>query len=150
VHDKPVNLWVAKFVGAYPINVISAYWQADQPEIRLFSEDGPSVTVGHRLAEEMIKAEIRGSFILGIRPQFVKVLPGGSPNGKLAGEVYTRQVLGTQILYILRSGEHELRSVVSSEHRFDLGEPVAIEFDWDNALVFDNDSEKCVIAGCEA
>ena len=146
VHDRPKNLWVAKFVGAYPINVISGFWQPGQLELALFDSDGSKIATTATLQEKMRKANVQPEFTLGIRPEFLKLTPKGSTNGKLNAEVFTRQILGTQILYVLRAGQHELRAVISSENQFDLGDMISIDFDWDHALIFDNESEKCLIA----
>ena len=146
VHDKPVNLWVAKFVGAYPINVIDGFWQPGQLELALFDSDGPKITTTATLQEKMREANVQPEFILGIRPQFLKLMPEGSTNGKLNAEVFTRQVLGTQILYVLHAGQQELRAVVSSENQFDLGDMISVDFDWDHALIFDKEGEQCLIA----
>ena len=56
-------------------------------------------------------------------------------------EIYTRQILGTAILYELKVGNRLLRSVRPTAQLFDPGQPVRIGFDWEDALVFDRQTE---------
>jgi hypothetical protein len=60
-------------------------------------------------------------------------------------EVYTRQILGTDILYELASNGHLLRAVTPTSQLFDIGDPVAIRFDWTDAFVFDPESGDALI-----
>ena len=58
------------------------------------------------------------------------------------GEVFTRQVLGTAILYDVRSGDDHVRSVTSSQDQVERGSDVAINFAWENAFFFDQQTEQ--------
>ena len=147
VHDKPANLWVAKFVGAHPINVMDCYWHPSTPELTLFTPQGPKVRVGDRLRRKMAEVGVKEQFILGIRPHYLRLSPDTGGGDRLPAEVFTRQVLGTQILYSLLVGGHELSAVVSSEQRFEPGARVAVECDWAHAIIFDKETELCQVAG---
>ena len=70
----------------------------------------------------------------------------GSPVGEVAGEIYTRQILGTEILYEIKTGDGIVRSVVPTAQLHDEGQPVRLGIDWTNALFFDRDSELTILA----
>lgn len=137
VHDNPANLWVAKFIGAYPINVISCLFNREESLISLFEPHGPKLPVDLALRNLIHMGEVEGEFILGVRPQYVQIVGTDECKPKILGVVYTRQVLGTQILYTLKFEAHELRAVVSSEFRFEVGQSVYVHLDLDHAFCFE-------------
>jgi hypothetical protein len=76
---------------------------------------------------------------MGVRPEHLALtsLNGPVKADGLQSEVYTRQILGTDILYELVSNGHILRAVTPTSQLFDIGDPVVIGFDWTDAFVFD-------------
>ena len=136
VYRAPRNLWVARFIGAHPINVIDAALTADGA--RLLA-DGAWATELPTATRAVIQERAQGRFLIGVRPEHLTMAPAdraGSGNG-LQAEVYTRQILGTDILYELTSNGHLLRAVTPTSHLFDPGDRVAVGFDWRDAFVFD-------------
>lgn len=146
IHNAPTNLWVAQFIGAQPINVVDAYWQPGVATARLFAEDGPQVDLDSGFGEKLQARDVDSAFILGVRPEFLSVKPANGESGGIRGEVYTRQVLGNHILYHIQADGHELRAVTPAQYRLELGQPVAVEFDWSHSFVFDRDSQQCLIS----
>ena len=58
------------------------------------------------------------------------------------GEIFTRQVLGTSILYDVRSDSDHVRSVTGSQDQLERGSSVAINFAWQHAFFFDRQTEE--------
>lgn len=146
IHNSPANLWVAQFVGAQPINIMDAYWKVDTNAVTLFNEDGPVIDAEDDFRGNLKQEGVEHAFVLGLRPEFVRVTTGISGENELRGEIFARQVLGNQILYHVLCDGHELRALTSAQHKLELEEPVIIEFDWANAFVFDRNTQACVIA----
>jgi ABC-type sugar transport system ATPase subunit len=83
--------------------------------------------------------------LVGIRPEHVSVAPGAAgASGSRAGEIYTRQILGTDILYEIAVDGEILRAVTPTSRVFSPGDAVAVGFDWNEALVFDKATEECI------
>ena len=140
VYRTPRNLWVAQFIGAHPINVIDASLTANGAQLLpdgAWSKEMPGST--HSVVHGKTSG---GRFLVGVRPEHLVMAPADRPlnaDGWQA-EVYTRQILGTDILYELVSNGHVLRAVTPTSQLFDIGDPVAISFDWTDAFVFDPES----------
>jgi multiple sugar transport system ATP-binding protein len=137
VYRMPRNLWVAKFIGAHPINVIDASLTVDGA--RLLPDGAWSTRMPESVRSLVQGKTPNGKFLIGLRPEHLAL---ASLNGPLAAdglqtEVYTRQILGTDILYELISNGHILRAVTPTSQLFDIGDPVVIGFDWTDAFVFD-------------
>jgi hypothetical protein len=62
----------------------------------------------------------------------------------MPGEIYTRQILGTDVLYEIKTGDETLRAVTPTSRLLDPGMPVGIDIDWSNAFIFDRQSEFCL------
>jgi ABC-type sugar transport system ATPase subunit len=140
VYRTPRNLWVAQFIGAHPVNVIDASLTASGAQLL---PDGAWSTGMPNPVRSVIDGKTSGGkFRIGIRPEHVSVAPANRPfdTDGWQAEVYTRQILGTDILYELASNGHLLRAVTPTSQLFDIGDPVAIRFDWTDAFVFDPES----------
>lgn len=142
IHNAPENLWVAQFIGSQPINVLDTFWQPGASQARLFGQEGPALTMAPGFGERLRAEKVTDSFVLGVRPEFVKLKPANGEADGLRGEVYTRQVLGNQILYHIQSDGHELRAVTPAQYKLELGEAVVVDFDWENAFVFDRETQQ--------
>jgi len=73
----------------------------------------------------------------------VKLRPvNGADGSAWKGEVFTRQVLGTSILYDVRSANSHITSVSDSEDQLNVGSNVGVEMLWSRAFFFDKQTEK--------
>ena len=137
IYQAPCNLWVAQFIGSHPINVIDASLTADGARLLAAGGGGASPLPAPVRARVERQAN-DGSFLVGIRPEHLALRPAnGADTGAWQAEVYTRQILGTDILYELSSHGHLLRAVTPTAQLLDIGQPVTIDVDWNEAFVFD-------------
>jgi multiple sugar transport system ATP-binding protein len=134
VYQAPRNLWVAQFIGSHPINVFEA--DLTGAEAKLLREGAWAVP------SPAVKPAGRdpagnGRFRVGIRPEHLALKPLDGAAAGLPAEVYTRQILGTDILYELTAHGETLRAVTPTSQVFDVGDKVAVRFDWSDAFLFD-------------
>ncbi len=73
---------------------------------------------------------------LGVRPEFVELRICPSSDVPVAARVYTRQVLGNQILYDLIIDHHHVRAISTSKDEFQINDQVFLEFSWPDVFVF--------------
>ena len=78
-----------------------------------------------------------------MRPEYLQISREAG-TGTVPGEVYTRQILGTDVLYEIRAGDTLLRSVRPIVDVFAEGDEVEVGIDWQHAFVFDPGSEEWV------
>jgi hypothetical protein len=65
----------------------------------------------------------------------------GAGGGGLEGRVFTRQVLGSSIVYDITVGrETHVQAVAASMLDLGAGEPVRLGFEWDRCLLFDRET----------
>ncbi len=147
LYRRPRNLWVARFIGAHPINVLAGQLDAAEPRVHLFEGGGWSVNLPPQLASAWRSQLAVPEIVVGVRPEHLTVTADGfSDPAQIAGEIYTRQILGTAILYELKVGDRLLRSVLPASQLFEVEQPVHVGFDWNDALVFDRQTEASLLS----
>ncbi len=137
VYQAPRNLWVAQFIGSHPINILDATLTAEGA--RILGDGSWIMPVPDSVRDRITSRTADGRFQIGVRPEHLSVKPAAGKTGQTA-EVYTRQILGTDILYELTTDGHLVRAVTPTSHLHEIGDRVAIDFDWDEAFLFDPDS----------
>ena len=82
-------------------------------------------------------------FILGVRPEYIKI----SKDGKFKAEVYGAMPTGMESTVKLRIGDFLLTSVVFGSVTFPIGEEVCFDIVGDGILLFDRKSGKLITSG---
>jgi len=142
LYQAPRNMWIARFIGAHPINILDAKAVDNGQRAYLMPNDHWPVTLPDQIVRGLQGKLTRPEVYVGIRPEHLVVGSGApSPLGEVAGEIYTRQILGTEILYEIKTGDGLLRAVVPTAQLFEIGQPVRIGIDWTNIFFFDRDTE---------
>ncbi len=144
IYDSPANMWVARFVGPYHINLLEASIETENGQ-SYARTDFARLHFSDRTVQRMQRAGVPSKVVLGFRPEYTRLASVPTSDHSLPTEVYTRQALGNEILYELRSNKHVLRAAVPAQQRFEIGSQVHVDFDWDQALLFDAQTEKTIL-----
>lgn len=83
------------------------------------------------------------SYVLAIRPQYIKI----SKDGKTPAIVYGSMPTGTETTLKIRVGEYLLTSVLFDKNIYPIGEEVEISYSGDNILLFDRVSGELLTTG---
>ena len=144
LYQAPTNLWIARFIGSHPINVLSARLDANADRAHLLPDDRWSVVIPPPIGAVLRGATAAGEVYVGVRPEHLRLAAGrpADGSGEIAAEIYTRQILGTEILYELRVEDLMLRAVTPASQVFDICQWVRVGFDWSDAFVFDRGTER--------
>lgn len=140
LYQAPADLWAAQFVGAHPINVIPA--QLDGGTVNLATDQQWRQDAPPEISAALAAAGERAA--VAVRPEHLEIEAIGStvPAGSVAAEVYTRQILGTEVLYELQVGALLLRAVTPTSRLYSPGDAVSARFQWTDTFVFDGDGAR--------
>jgi multiple sugar transport system ATP-binding protein len=140
VYNRPTNLFVARFMGAPPMNTLSARLEA--------TSEGAVATVGH--AEAVIRfpvptqAEswIGRQVVLGIRPECIAEPTRHFSNASgealtIAAPVEMIEPTGAETIVVLRLGEERALGRVSPDLRSRVGETGKFAVDTRKISLFD-------------
>jgi multiple sugar transport system ATP-binding protein len=143
IYQDPRNLWVAQFIGSHPINVIEALLSSG--EARLLQNGAWRMPIPGAVRSATLGKDQDSRVLVGVRPEHLTLSPVSATNSDgLHAEIYTRQILGTDILYELTTNGELLRAVTPTSRLFEIGDRVSLDFDWNEAFVFDPDSGNAV------
>jgi multiple sugar transport system ATP-binding protein len=143
VYNAPICTWVSQFVGSHPINLFRIRLDPSRPQAFPTGRPEAALPIDPALHSRLRSAAPSGELVVGIRPEFVNLTPPREAgDGAWHGEVYTRQVLGTSILYDVRSANGHVRAVSSSQNQHDPGRRVLVEFAWTSVFFFDSQTEQ--------
>ncbi len=123
VYNEPDNLFVAKFIGSPPMNIL----------------DMEIISKADRKIERLVDKKDK-NVIAGLRPEDIKVVP--ESEGRLKGKLkMIGPAGGESLLYITIEGK-EFMAKVWEKPPFNEGERIGIEFDESKLLLFDKEKEK--------
>ncbi len=131
VYNEPINMFVAKFLGTPPINIVPATVEGN--EIHMYGD----------VFKEEISSEIvenHQNLFVGLRPEFIRV----TENGKY--RVYVDQVeyIGRDKALIFRfdGQENTCKAIIPSELEVEVGSYVNIDFK--RYFIFDEEGNRLV------
>lgn len=136
IYERPATQWVASFVGPHRINLLDADFRMDAGEAWIETAVGRLV-VDEPLARCIQQAAPSSRVVVGIRPEIADLAVQPQSHRSFPVEVYTRQHLGNEVLYHLKSADTMLRGVASAMHQFQIGDSLYFNFAWGHALWFD-------------
>jgi multiple sugar transport system ATP-binding protein len=145
MYNRPRNKWVARFIGAHPINLLDCVVDVEEHGLRPTANQEILFRVPSFFYETLRRRTGAQDVILGVRPEFVDIETSSTDGAQFRAEVFTRQVLGSGILYELSVGSGIVRSVVPATKNYRAGTQVFVGFDWDHVLLFDKTSELCLL-----
>ncbi|MBT9372834.1 ABC transporter ATP-binding protein [Rhizobium sp. CSW-27] len=132
LYDRPVNRFVAGFIGSPAMNFIPAVRRGG--ELHLDLRPGPV----QRLAVEAPVREGEG-VVIGLRPEHLRRVP--EAQARLALPVGAIESTGSST-YLVSDTQPEINVVIGERLRVARGETVFLDFDRDNLHLFDTGSER--------
>lgn len=132
---RPANIFVAKFIGTPPINLIKAtFLQREGKNFLVLA--GGEIFLPLPEPKSCFLSKLRGeNFLLGIRPEHIYLNPRDSRFPKLKAKLESREPLGKETIYNLKLGRINLKAVGKE---VDLpSQEVEIELDLDRVHIFE-------------
>jgi multiple sugar transport system ATP-binding protein len=138
VYNRPANLFVARFMGAPPMNTLSARLEA--------TSSGPVAVIGQGEIRFPVPAEatswIGRTVVLGIRPECIAEPTryfGGGPGAAvtIAAAVEMIEPTGAETIVVLRLGDERALGRVSPDLRLRSGETALFVVDTRKINLFD-------------
>lgn len=124
VYEEPINMFVAKFLGNPPINILEAKLKSGQ----LILKDETVIEKGFEQPDQDV--------YIGLRPEFLKV----STNGKITANIDLVEHIGrdTMVICELIGYKNTLRAIIPSDKDVDLHNQ--IKFNYTKLFVFNKET----------
>ncbi|WP_308915830.1 ABC transporter ATP-binding protein [Jannaschia sp. LMIT008] len=134
---RPVNRFVAGFIGAPTMNILPARLYRDAEVLRVRGE-GFDLPLTPAQDAALRAAGLEGAVEIGIRPSSFTTDPaGGAP---IEMTVSVAEYLGAQSVLNTRVGPHEVLAEVASTRRLRSGERATFHVAPDDIMIFDPES----------
>lgn len=134
VYHKPVNLFVAGFVGSPPMNFIKCSLNTRNARTVL-KADAFEIDVSQRLPHP---PETASEVTLGIRPEDVKVSNSKTPKA-IEGEVYVVEPLGAESMVNIKLGKDIVKAKTTALTDSAVGKRTWVEFSRSKVHIFSED-----------
>ncbi len=136
---KPVNKFVAGFLGTPPMNFLDATLEARGDEVFAVAEGFALRLEGEKTALSN-SASNRG-VTLGVRPSDIEYAPAAPADRALQLNVLVSEYVGAQSVLLCQSGSNKVTVEVKSETPLALGQTLTFAVDPNRIHLFDRKSE---------
>jgi len=139
LYDRPINQFVAGFLGTPPMNFMSGRVEEDAGKI-LFNEGSAKIELPGRLRQAMGAVSGREA-VFGVRPEDISI---GDGSAVIRAKVNVLEPLGDEMIVYLSTDYHDLICKAPSHQQVAVDDLVGLNFDIDKAHLFDPESGKNV------
>ncbi|MET1101862.1 MAG: ABC transporter ATP-binding protein [Pyrodictiaceae archaeon] len=142
LYNKPVNLFVAGFIGSPPMNFIEGSIIEEDGEY-YFESEGLKLKLSKDLGE--LVASNSTDVILGIRPEHIKVITSGEADNAIDATVYVIEPLGRDLVINVKVGDTLLKVLSAPGLKLEPGQKVKLVFPEEKMHFFDKYTEKTIV-----
>jgi ABC-type sugar transport system ATPase subunit len=135
VYDRPINRFVASFIGSPEMNFIDGTVVRENERLRFVSDDG---CVTQDLGPKQLIRNADNGVVLGIRPEHIRLGPQKEGPGYVQIEVVEH--LGFQTMIMGRTGCVQITALVDRMESLKSGVSVGIDIDPGMIHLFDRQS----------
>ena len=138
LYQRPVNEFVARFVGAQPMNILEAALTPDEGDVPLLA--GPGFKVAMPAARALNGAALPRRLGLGVRAEEIAVAAEAGAATPIAARIAWVEHLGARHILDLRLGDTLVKAAVPRDFRAAADDTVWIGFDPRPHRLLDRDS----------
>lgn len=117
VYHRPVNRFVAEFIGSPPMNIVDAEVSEADGRISLVGV-GFNLSLDENASGRLRQTKLPRQMAFGIRPERIAVAPKATDRTPIDAEVLWAEQLGNRSILKLRVGKATLKAVVPPDHGF--------------------------------
>ncbi|TMQ71390.1 MAG: sn-glycerol-3-phosphate ABC transporter ATP-binding protein UgpC [Candidatus Eisenbacteria bacterium] len=139
VYERPMNLFVAQFIGTPPMNFMKATIGKDGATLEGAALRLPTPASWRALAARHVDRAV----VIGIRPENIALANGAAPaHDGVTAVVEVVELLGSEAVFHGRVGDDLLAAKTESRHAPSLGASVPLRFDLEALHLFDAASQR--------
>jgi multiple sugar transport system ATP-binding protein len=144
IYHRPRNIFVATFIGSPPMNIIEASLSSIGDKLHFISGDFKLQVPGHLVD---IVTRLPGKALVGLRPEHITIENTPSQNAFVLGTVDLTELLGSEQLVQVRTGDKQLTVTrVDPFRKLPAGHPVSLAVAAEEIHVFDPGTQESVSA----
>ena len=138
IYRHPVNIFVARFVGDPPMNILRAHLEGDHLSLLGLAK----LPLTTDIRSKLVNSAGDPGIMVGLRPKDLQVVSPTSKEAIFNGEVKNLQVLGETSIVTLVVDSNELRVKLETQGAPVRGEHIGLKLNLDDCYFFDARSER--------
>lgn len=145
IYNQPANTFVANFIGSPSMNFFDCKFQVHNGAGLLMHHAGGRVPLDDQRCRLLHQIpENTGTFILGIRPEYLR-LHAQPPNNSLwHGKVYIVEPLGSKTVVHVQLGQDIIQAITPADYRPTVGAPQWLELNPDHIHIFSKSTGQAI------
>ena len=146
LYDRPVNKFVASFIGTPPMNFFDGHILAQNSSIAFLSEDGMQLQIAEQQTKKFRQLD-KQKVVLGIRPEHIgsAIAENSETVGRISAVVDVVEPMGAETYVYLKSETTSFVSRVDSHKKYMVGEKIELAVAMDRAHFFDVNTDKAIL-----
>lgn len=140
IYDRPANVFVARFVGDPPMNILTCHLQADTLVVNGDMQFHLPLPLQDRLL--VVNQLGQGKLKLGVRPKDVRLMPVDAENIDARGRVQEVDTLGQTTIVNVEIGSVEIKVKVATRKAPDRDANVGITLDRSKLYYFNSETDQ--------
>jgi len=145
LYNKPVNRFVAGFIGSPPMNIMKSTIREDKG--KLVADEGDFQIVLPASMGDTLRPYVGKDVLVGIRPEDLIYAEKTQEGVTLTAKVEVVEPLGAEILLYVSTAQHPGMIVRVPPHlEFHVGDPISLKPQLEKMRFFDLETEKAIEA----
>ncbi|MDD6174792.1 MAG: sn-glycerol-3-phosphate ABC transporter ATP-binding protein UgpC [Firmicutes bacterium] len=147
LYSKPVNMFVAGFIGSPQMNFINATLDKDGDKIVAKFNDFAITVPAEKNVDGKLDEYVGKDVVIGVRPEDIyddEESMAKYADGVISAKVEVTELMGAEIFLYLACGENQITARVDPTSQTQAGEEIKIAINTKNIHVFDKETESCL------
>jgi len=146
VYNKPVNAFVARFIGSPNMNLMECTYRVENGRgfLALKHDGGAHVPLNDRQRQLLDQRNGQRDLVMGIRPEHLRVYPEPTPDTLWQGMGYALEPLGPKSIVHVQFGEGIIQAVAPATYRTCVGFQQWLSLDLDYLQIFDAETQEAI------
>lgn len=150
VYNEPVDMFVAKFLGTPPINIISAKYNVEKKKVTFYNDFVRDTAIKNINFDELLANKVSNEennletenndldLFIGVRPEFIKI----DEKGKYKVTVDMVEYIGRDksMIFKFKGQENTCKAIIPSDVEIEPGQEVKVNFK--RFFVFDKEGKR--------
>jgi multiple sugar transport system ATP-binding protein len=142
LYNKPVNRFVAGFIGSPPMNFMTVTVKEEGGKIIVDEGDFTLGTTEKQSGK--LKPYVGKQVVFGIRPEDINYTDSDKPLRTMPAEVSVIEPLGAEIHLFVTTSKHTFIAKVSPDNTFQVGDKKNFEVNIEKVIYFDLETEQAL------
>lgn len=143
VYNKPVNTFVASFIGTPPMNLMEGQLRSANEHLSVDLKQG-FIDFPHGIGIPL-PASTEKNVVVGIRPEDIRIVPPGSGRNEIEGEVEMIELMGAESCISIACPCGNIVAKIHDDRKISNGDQVGMSFNTDKVHLFEKNTGNRIV-----